>query len=116
MEPSALPPSVRVIVRGLLNCNQVVLLAPGDNVLVDSGYCTHRERTLELVTGPLGLDGEPLERLINTHCHTDHMGGNAALASALGCRITIPEGEAKHVRPWTAETGSIALFLSLIHI
>jgi len=110
VEPSALPPSVRVIVRGLLNCNQVVLLAPGDNVLVDSGYCTHRERTLELVTGPLGLDGEPLERLINTHCHTDHMGGNAALASALGCRITIPEGEAKHVRPWTAETGSIALF------
>jgi glyoxylase-like metal-dependent hydrolase (beta-lactamase superfamily II) len=110
LKETRLPPSIRVIVRGMLNCNQVVLLAPGDNAVIDSGYCTHRERTLELVAGPGGLDGEPLERLINTHCHTDHMGGNAALASALGCRITIPEGEAKNVRPWTAETGSLGRF------
>ncbi len=94
----------------MLNCNQVVLRTPGANVLIDSGYCTHRERTLELLAGPGGLDGEPLERLINTHCHTDHMGGNAAIASAYGCRITIPVGEAPHVRPWTSETGSLALF------
>ena len=94
----------------MLNCNQVVLLAPGENVLIDSGYCTHRERTLELLAGPAGLDGEPLERLINTHCHTDHMGGNAAVASAHGCRITIPAGEAKYVEPWTPETGAMDLF------
>jgi glyoxylase-like metal-dependent hydrolase (beta-lactamase superfamily II) len=94
----------------MLNCNQVLLLAGGDNVLVDSGYCTHRERTLELLAGPAGLDGEPLERLINTHCHTDHMGGNAAVASAHGCRITIPVGETKHVDPWSAETGAMELF------
>jgi len=94
----------------MLNCNQVVLLEKGENVLIDSGYCTHREQTLELLAGPLGLDGEPLERLINTHCHTDHMGGNAAVASAHGCRITIPAGEAKNVDPWTGETGSTGLF------
>src|SRR5262245_37443931 len=82
LEPPRLPPSIRVLVRGMLNCNQVVLREAGENVLIDSGYCTHRERTLELIAGPLGLDGEPLERLINTHCHTDHMGGNAAVASA----------------------------------
>jgi glyoxylase-like metal-dependent hydrolase (beta-lactamase superfamily II) len=99
-----LPPTVRPIVRGWLNCNQVVLRAPGDNVLVDSGYCAHRERTLELVAGPAGLEGEPLERLVNTHCHSDHMGGNAALASAYGCRVTIPAGEAKHVDPWTPQS------------
>jgi glyoxylase-like metal-dependent hydrolase (beta-lactamase superfamily II) len=110
VSPEGLPPGIRVIVRGMLNCNQVVLLSPGDNVVIDSGYCTHREATLELVAGPRGLDGEPLERLVNTHCHTDHMGGNAALASAHGCRITIPAGEAKHVRPWTPDTGSMALF------
>jgi glyoxylase-like metal-dependent hydrolase (beta-lactamase superfamily II) len=101
---ASLPPSVRVIVRGWLNCNQIVLRAPGDNVVVDSGYCTHRERTLELLAGPGGLDGEPLERLVNTHCHSDHMGGNAAIASAYGCRITIPEGEVKHVVPWTPQS------------
>ena len=103
-----LPDSIRVVTRGWLNCNQVVLRAPGDNVLVDSGYCTHRERTLELVNA--ALEGEPLERLVNTHCHSDHMGGNAALASAFGCRVTIPEGEVKHVRPWTSQSAWMAEF------
>ena len=99
-----LPVSLRVIVRGWLNCNQVVLRAPGDNVVIDSGYCTHRERTLELLAGPAGLGGEPLERLVNTHCHSDHMGGNAAIASAYGCRVVIPVGEVKHVVPWTPQS------------
>lgn len=103
MAPS-LPQSLRVIVRGWLNCNQVVMLASRDNLLVDSGYCTHREQTLERLAGPEGLDGEPLERLINTHCHSDHMGGNAAVAHAHGCSITIPAGEAKHIDPWTPQT------------
>ena len=105
-----LPPSIRVIVRGWLNCNQVVLLAPGDNVLVDSGYCTHRERTLELLASRFGLDRQPLERLVNTHCHSDHMGGNAAVASAYGCRVTIPAGEVKHVQPWTPQSVWMAQF------
>jgi glyoxylase-like metal-dependent hydrolase (beta-lactamase superfamily II) len=106
----SLPASVRPIVRGWLNCNQVVLLAPGDNVLVDSGYCTHREQTLERLAGPEGLDGEPLERLVNTHCHSDHMGGNAAVAAAHGCRVTIPAGEVKHVVPWTPQSVWMAQF------
>jgi glyoxylase-like metal-dependent hydrolase (beta-lactamase superfamily II) len=96
----ALPPSVRVIVRGWLNSNQVVLLAPGENVVIDSGYCTHREETLARLAGPEGLDGEPLERLINTHCHSDHMGGNAALQRAYGCRIAVPAGEAPLIASW----------------
>jgi glyoxylase-like metal-dependent hydrolase (beta-lactamase superfamily II) len=97
-----LPDSVRVIVRGWLNCNQVVLRAPGANVLVDSGYVSHRERTLALVEA--ALEGEPLARLINTHCHSDHMGGNAAIARRYGARITIPAGEVKHVLPWTPQS------------
>jgi glyoxylase-like metal-dependent hydrolase (beta-lactamase superfamily II) len=105
-----LPSSLRVIVRGWLSCNQVVMLAPGDNVLVDSGYCTQREQTLERLAGPEGLDGEPLERLINTHCHSDHMGGNSAIASAYGCRVTIPAGEVKHVVPWTPQSVWMAQF------
>jgi glyoxylase-like metal-dependent hydrolase (beta-lactamase superfamily II) len=99
-----LPPTVRPIVRGWLNANHVALLAPGDNVLIDSGYCTHREETLAILASREGLDRQPLERLVNTHCHSDHMGGNAAVASAYGCRITIPAGEVKHVRPWTPQS------------
>jgi glyoxylase-like metal-dependent hydrolase (beta-lactamase superfamily II) len=105
-----LPQSVRVIERGWLNCNQVVLLERGDNVLIDSGYCSQREQTLELLAGPAGLDGAPLERLVNTHCHSDHMGGNAAVAHAYGCTITIPAGEVKHVVPWTPQSVWMAEF------
>jgi len=107
---SLFPPEVRPIVRGWLNSNLVVLRAPGDNVLIDSGYCTHREHTLELLAGPAGLEGEPLERLVNTHCHSDHMGGNAAVAAVHGCRVTIPSGEVKHVAPWTPQSVWMALF------
>ena len=95
---------MRPILRGWLNANHVALLAPGDNVLIDSGYCTHRERTLEILASRDGFDRQPLERLVNTHCHSDHMGGNAAIASAYGCRITIPAGEVKHVEPWTPQS------------
>ena len=105
-----LPPSVRVLVRGWLNSNSIVLRAPGDNVLVDSGYCTHREETLAMLASLDGLDREPLERLVNTHCHSDHMGGNAAVASQYGCRITIPAGEVKHVDPWTPQSVWMAQF------
>ena len=105
-----LPDSVRVIVRGWLSSNMVVLRAPADNVLIDSGYCTRREETLELLASRFGLDREPLERLINTHCHSDHMGGNAAVAHAYGCRVTIPDGEVKHVRPWTPQSVWMAHF------
>lgn len=107
---ASLPSPIRVLVRGWLNCNQVVLLAPGDNVLVDSGYCTHREKTLELLASRDGLDRQPLERLVNTHCHSDHMGGNSAVASQYGCRITIPEGELQHVVPWTPQSVWMAQF------
>ena len=105
-----LPPTARVLVRGWLNSNSVVLLAPGDNVVVDSGYCSHREKTLELLASREGLDRQPLERLVNTHCHSDHMGGNASIASQYGCRITIPAGEVKHVVPWTPQSAWMAEF------
>jgi glyoxylase-like metal-dependent hydrolase (beta-lactamase superfamily II) len=105
-----LPPSVRALERGWLNSNQVLLFESGDNVLIDSGYCTHREETLALLAGPVGLDGAPLERLINTHCHSDHMGGNAAVAHAYGCAITVPEGEVKHIVPWTPQSAWMEKF------
>jgi glyoxylase-like metal-dependent hydrolase (beta-lactamase superfamily II) len=38
------------------------------------------------------------------------MGGNSAIASAYGCRITIPAGEVKHVDPWTPQSAWMAQF------
>ncbi|MBL8524626.1 MAG: MBL fold metallo-hydrolase [Betaproteobacteria bacterium] len=99
-----LAPNVTVIERGWLNCNQVVLASPERNVLIDSGYgrSHHAVDTLKFVDQ--ALQGEPLHWLINTHCHSDHMGGNHAVREHYDCRVTIPFGEVKHVVPWTAQS------------
>ncbi len=93
---------VTVIERGWLNCNQIVLRSPDRNVLIDSGYGRHASATLGYVGEALAH--APLHWLINTHCHSDHMGGNRAVRERYHCRVTIPTGEVKHVVPWTAQS------------
>jgi len=100
---NAFPPSVRVIVRGWLNCNQVLLLDEAGHVLIDSGYAASSDETLRLLAAPEHLGDRPLARVINTHCHADHMGGNAALVRRYGCAVTIPAGDAANVRAWSRE-------------
>lgn len=95
-------PGVSVIERGWLNCNQIVLTSPDRNVLIDSGYGRHAGETIRHVAE--ALDNAPLHWLVNTHCHSDHMGGNRALRECYDCRVTIPVGEVKHVVPWTAQS------------
>ena len=92
---------ISVIERGWLNCNQIVLSSRTENVLIDSGYGRHAVATLQYVDAALPSALSKLDRLINTHCHSDHMGGNAAVKGHYGCRTTIPVGEVKHLRPWT---------------
>ena len=80
-----------------------ILIDDGDAcALIDSGYHAHANQTLLLLQHALG--GKPLARLINTHCHSDHMGGNAALQRAHGCRISIPVGEAPAIAAWDDAT------------
>ena len=93
---------VTVIERGWLNCNQLVLRSADWNVLIDSGYGRHADATIKHVAA--ALDQAPLHWLINTHCHSDHMGGNRAVRAHYDCRVTIPVGEVKHVVPWTAQS------------
>jgi len=93
-----LPPSIKVIVRDWLNANHVLFLGPDENVLVDAGYVTHADTTIRLLREQLGE--RALHRLVNTHCHSDHMGGNAAVRRAFGCPIWIPEGEAPLIEAW----------------
>jgi glyoxylase-like metal-dependent hydrolase (beta-lactamase superfamily II) len=96
----ALPPQLHVFVRDWLSSNNVVLRGAEGNVVVDTGYGTHAPLTLALVASRAGLDGATLDLVVNTHCHADHIGGNAALARAYGCRIAVPEHEARHVQAW----------------
>jgi glyoxylase-like metal-dependent hydrolase (beta-lactamase superfamily II) len=55
---------------------------------------------LALIASRMGLDGRPLAKLVNTHCHSDHVGGNAALRRAYGCTIAVPAGEAPLIDAW----------------
>lgn len=99
----SLPPSLRVIRRGWLNCNQFLLLDASGHVVVDSGYCTHAAETMKRLCAPEALGGAPLARLVNTHCHSDHVGGNAALVGRHRCRVTIPRGEAPQIDDWSRQ-------------
>lgn len=96
-----LPASMRVFERGWLSSNNVLFLGRDETALVDSGYASHAQQTVALTAH--ALQGRPLDRLINTHLHSDHCGGNAALRRAFGCRIAIPAPEADKVRAWNED-------------
>ena len=97
-----LPPQIQVLERGWLSSNNI-LTQDGDGcTLIDSGYVAHSAQTLLLLEHALA--GRPLLRLINTHCHSDHMGCNAAVQSAYGCRISVPVGEAPGIAAWNETT------------
>jgi glyoxylase-like metal-dependent hydrolase (beta-lactamase superfamily II) len=95
-----LPPQVHVFVRDWLSANNVLLKSPAGHVLVDTGYVRHAPLTLALLASPRGLGAEPLAQVVNTHCHSDHMGGNAAVARAYGCGVAVPEGEVAAIEAW----------------
>jgi glyoxylase-like metal-dependent hydrolase (beta-lactamase superfamily II) len=104
-----LPPQIRVLERGWLSANNIVFHEGAEATLVDSGYVTHAGQTLALIGS--ALEGRKLVRLINTHSHSDHIGGNAAVRRAHGCRILVPEGMAPAVADWDED----ALLLSSAH-
>jgi glyoxylase-like metal-dependent hydrolase (beta-lactamase superfamily II) len=97
-EPELRSLGIQVFERGWLSSNNVLLRGTDGAALVDSGYLSHAPQTLALVEHALG--GGRLARLVNTHCHSDHMGGNRALQDAHGCRTTIPAGEAPLIDRW----------------
>jgi len=102
-----LPESIRVIERGWLSANNVVLHERGEAVVVDSGYGAHAAQTLALLE--TALRDRQLDRLVNTHCHSDHMGGNAAIQRKFGCRTSIPEGEAPLIERWDEQALLLAI-------
>lgn len=96
-----LPDSIQVFERGWLSSNNILLIGRHDTALIDSGYLTHAPQTLALVRH--ALHGRHLDRLINTHLHSDHCGGNAILQAHYGCDTAIPAAEADKVRHWDVD-------------
>lgn len=90
---------IEVLERGWLSSNNVLMHSAQGSLIVDTGYATHALQTVALVRQ--SLKGRPLERILNTHLHSDHCGGNAALQAAFpDARIAIPPGQAEAVGSW----------------
>lgn len=101
MTTHLLPPGIEVFERGWLSANNILHFGDGDVSLVDSGYHAHENLTVSLVKHALekhSLSG--LKKVLNTHLHSDHCGGNAALANAFDCEIYIPIAEELAVKHW----------------
>ena len=96
-----LPGTMRVFERGWLSANNILFVDGDDTALVDSGYVTHAPQTLALVEA--GLGGRALRRVVNTHLHSDHCGGNATLQRRWQPRTLIPAAEAEAVRAWDVD-------------
>jgi glyoxylase-like metal-dependent hydrolase (beta-lactamase superfamily II) len=94
------PPQLHVFVRDWLSANNIVLRSADGHVLIDTGYVRHAPLTLALVASERGIGAAPLAWIVNTHCHSDHIGGNAAIAEKYGCPIAVPAGEAPLVERW----------------
>ncbi|MBV8623844.1 MAG: MBL fold metallo-hydrolase [Herbaspirillum sp.] len=94
-------PSIHVLERGWLSSNNVLLFGRDEVAMIDSGYVAHAEQTQTLVRHVLAQRGRTrLDLLVNTHLHSDHCGGNAALQAEHDCRIAIPAAEAEKVDRW----------------
>ena len=97
-----LPPEITVLERGWLSANHIVFRGKhSGTAVVDTGYCAHAAQTVALLAS--ALEGRALERILNTHLHSDHCGGNAALQAAwTGVQTFIAPGQAAQVQQWDA--------------
>jgi len=91
---------ITVFERGWLSSNNVLVRGEDAHgaTVIDTGYWIHAGQTVALLRH--ALRGERLARVVNTHLHSDHCGGNAAIAAAFGCTIDVPVGEANAVDHW----------------
>ncbi len=101
MKPNllALPAEITVFERGWLSANNILFMGRESTAVVDTGYCSHAPQTVALLESALA--GRPLAHVLNTHLHSDHCGGNAALQQAWpGVHTLVPPGQAAAVRDW----------------
>ena len=102
-----LPGSVVVIERDWLSSNHTLLFDEGQATIIDTGYAKHAATTDRLVAAALrhgpGEQTASLSRIVNTHLHSDHCGGNAILTGNHGCRVSVPAASFEAARRWTPQ-------------
>ena len=73
------------------DCNVYLIDCGEKQVLIDSGDDPNVERILQNISNH-GFDTRDIELIINTHCHCDHIGGNAEFKKKTGCRLAAFKG------------------------
>jgi len=92
---------MQVLERGWLSSNSIVCDDGGAISVVDTGYVSHAPMLVQLIEQL--RRGRPLARIVNTHLHSDHVGGNAALQARFQPTTTVPPGLAAAVRQWDVQ-------------
>lgn len=89
-----------VFERGWLSSNNVLFRGNQEEpaAVVDTGYASHAKQTVALLESALGPS--PLGRILNTHLHSDHCGGNAAIQSRWNVSTWIPAACWDAVKSW----------------
>ena len=96
---ASLPSDIHFFERGWLSSNNILLIDDQQSVLIDTGYWTHAAQTHALLQQVIG--DKPLSRIVNTHLHSDHCGGNAHLQTKYPqVQTWVPPGHANHVFDW----------------
>jgi glyoxylase-like metal-dependent hydrolase (beta-lactamase superfamily II) len=92
-----------LIERGWLSSNSIMFPAFGDvpAAIIDTGYVSQSQQTVELVRKVVG--DVPLLRIVNTHLHSDHCGGNANLARHFSVETLVPKVSYEAARRWDEE-------------
>lgn len=92
---------IEVFERGWLSANNIFIWGDNDVSLVDTGYVSQEKLTLSLVQHELQKYQLPtLTKIVNTHLHSDHCGGNQLLRKTFNCPISIPTAESEAVKYW----------------
>jgi hydroxyacylglutathione hydrolase len=89
-------PGLYFIERGYLNGNHFVLPGP-EPVLIDTAYYSGWERTRAELDA-LGVEPARVRLIINTHTHSDHIGGNHRIQKASGCQVALHPLGAGYIR------------------
>ena len=104
MSSLILAPGIEIYERGWLSANNIFHFGDADVSLVDTGYHAHSKMTIDLVSSALKKHQLPsLNKVVNTHLHSDHCGGNAALLEQFKCEIYIPAAEEMAVQDWNMD-------------
>lgn len=94
--------NAQVFERGWLSANNILFCdAPGSYTVVDTGAAGHAHQSLCLLFSALAPTVGKLARIVNTHLHSDHCGGNAALQRQWQCEIFVPSASEQDVRSWS---------------